>query len=177
VDTKLKGDIAEQAAILQALKRGWGVLKAIGDRLPYDLVFDVEGVLFRMQVKSAWFQELDDAYVVDNRRTKTNRRIMKRQLYEIKDFDFALVYIEELSLFYVFPVSVFIGFGSQIYLVESDKRQRRPRSAEYREAWGLISNGLHARKLACDYLSKSGNPEAVEIPSQASVNAEEGVET
>ncbi len=80
MDTKLKGDIAEQAAILQALKRGWGVLKTIGDRLAYDLVFDVEDVLVRVQVKSAWFQELADAYVVDNRRTKTNRRIMKRQL-------------------------------------------------------------------------------------------------
>jgi hypothetical protein len=33
MDTKLKGDIAEQAAILQALKRGWGVLRPVGDRL------------------------------------------------------------------------------------------------------------------------------------------------
>ena len=177
MDTKLKGDIAEQAAILQALKRGWGVFKTIGDRLPYDLVFDVDGVLIRAQVKSAWFQEADDAYVVDNRRTKTNRRIMKRQLYESKDFDFALVYLEELALFYVFPVSVFIEYGSQIYLVESGKRQRRPRSAEYREAWDLISTGLHTRKLVCDNLSKSGNPLAVVIPSQASAQAEEGVET
>src|SRR6516164_5659589 len=115
MDTKLKGDIAEQAAILQALKRGWGVLKPVGDRLPYDLVFDVAGALVRVQVKSAWFQKADDAYVVDIRRTKTNRRIMKRQPYRAKDFDFALVYLEDLSLFYVFPVDVFIGYGSQIY--------------------------------------------------------------
>ena len=170
MDTKLKGDIAEQAAILQALKRGWGVLKPIGDRLPYDLVFDVEGVLIKMQVKSAWFQEVDAAFVVDNRRTKTNRRIMKRELYGCQDFDFALIHLEELGLFYVFPVEVFIGYGSQIYLVESGKRQRRPRSADYREAWDLISNGLHARKLACDNLSKSGKPLAVVIPSQASAS-------
>src|SRR6266699_2001078 len=98
MDTKQKGDIAEQAAILQALKRGWGVLKPIGDRLPYDLVFDVEGILIRVQIKSAWFQESDNAFVVDNRRTKTNRRIMKRQAYESKDFEFALVYLEELTL-------------------------------------------------------------------------------
>ncbi len=44
MDTKLKGDIAEQAAILQAMKHGFGVLKPIGDRLPYDLVFDVSGL-------------------------------------------------------------------------------------------------------------------------------------
>ena len=47
MDTKLKGGIAEQAAVLHALKRGWGVLKPVGDRLPYDLVFDVEGILVK----------------------------------------------------------------------------------------------------------------------------------
>ena len=40
MSTRLNGDIAEQAAILHALKRGWGILKPVGDRLPYDLVFD-----------------------------------------------------------------------------------------------------------------------------------------
>ncbi len=139
MNTKLKGDIGEQAAILQALLRGWGVSKTLGDRLSYDLIIDIAGVLVRVQVKSAWYQESDDAYVVDNRRTKTNRRIMKRQSYEAKDFDFALVYLVELSLFYVFPVAVFIEYGSQIYLVESGKRQRKPRSAEYRDAWDRIS--------------------------------------
>src|SRR5207237_282147 len=103
MDTKLKGDIAEQAAILQALKRGWGVLKPIGDRLPYDLVFDVEGVLVKLQVKSAWYYEPDDSYLVDNRRTKTNRRVMVRESYGNNDFEFALVYVAELDLFYVFP--------------------------------------------------------------------------
>ena len=148
MDTKLKGDIAEQAAILQGLKRGWGVMKTIGDRLPYDLVFDVSGVLVRVQVKSAWFQESDDAYVVDNRRTQTNRRIMKRQAYRLKDFDFALVFLEELSLFYVFPIDVFIAYGSQIYIIESGKRQRKPRSAVYRDAWELISTWA-AREETC----------------------------
>jgi len=54
VSTKLKGDIAEQAAILQALQLGWGVLRPIGDRLAYDLVFDVQGILSKIQVKSSW---------------------------------------------------------------------------------------------------------------------------
>lgn len=46
MDTKLRGDIAEQASILHALKQGWGVLRPIGDRLPYDLVFIDELDLF-----------------------------------------------------------------------------------------------------------------------------------
>lgn len=109
MDTKLKGDIAEQAAVLHALKRGWGVLKPVGDRLPYDLAFDVEGTLIKIQVKYAWFDEGSSNYVADNRRTKTNRRLMLREAYKASDFDFALVYVETLDLFYVFPVNVFIG--------------------------------------------------------------------
>src|SRR5438132_4201521 len=97
VSTKLKGDISEQAAILQALKKGWGVLKPIGDRLPYDLVFDVEGSFVKVQVKYAWLDESSTNYVVDNRRTKTNRRTMVREAYKPSDFDFALAYIEQIN--------------------------------------------------------------------------------
>lgn len=139
MDTKLKGDIAEQAAIYQALKHGWTSLRPIGDRLPYDLVFDIGCKLVRIQVKSAWKQKKSGNYVVDNRRTKTNRRVMKRDSYCESDFEFALVYIEELDIFYIFPVTVFISYGSEINIVESKKRQRKPRSFEFRDAWHLIS--------------------------------------
>jgi PD-(D/E)XK endonuclease len=138
MDTKLKGDIAEQAAILQAMKHGFGVLKPVGDRLPYDLVFDVSGFLVKVQVKSAWLDLPSGNYVVDNRRTKTNRRVMLREAYQSSDFDFALAYVQEIDLFYVFPVNIFIGYGSEIHLVEAEKRQRKPRSAPYRNAWDLI---------------------------------------
>lgn len=138
VNTKLKGDIAEQAAILEALKRGWGVLKPLGDRLPYDLVFDVGGRLVRAQIKGAWFARSARNYVVDARRTKTNRRVMLREVYRPTDFDFALAYLPDRNLFYVFPVEVFIGYASEIHMVEAVKRQRKPNSAEYRDAWHLI---------------------------------------
>ena len=138
MDTKLKGDVAEQAAILQALKRGWGVLRPIGDRLPYDLVFDVKGALVKVQVKLAWFYPARGNYVVDSRRTRTNRRVMVRRRYRRTDFDFASVYLADRDLFYVFPVAVFTGYASEIHLVEAGKRQRKPQSAAYRDAWKLI---------------------------------------
>ena len=138
MNTKHKGDIAEQAAVLEALRRGWGVLHPVGDNQPYDLVFDVSGTLVKVQVKSAWFDEPSQNYVVDNRRTKTNRRTMVRSDYESSDFDFALVYLEDRSLFYIFPVDVFVSYGSEIHMVETDKRQRKPRSNQFRDAWELI---------------------------------------
>lgn len=143
MDTKLKGDIAEQAAILEALKRSWGVLKPVGDRLPYDLVFDINGRLIKIQVKSAWLSAATGNYVVDNRRTKTNRRIMLRSSYKESDFDFALIYIADIDLFYVFPIHDFIKYGSEIHLVETDKRQRKPHSTQFRDAWDLINQQEH----------------------------------
>lgn len=138
MDTKLKGDIAEQASTLQALKRGWGVLQPVGDRLPYDLVFDTGNTLLRIQVKSSWLDTAKQNWVVDNRRTKTNRRVMLRSNYRSNDFDFALLYIDQLSLFYVMPVDVFNAYGSEIHLVEEQKRQRKPASAAFRDAWSLL---------------------------------------
>lgn len=139
MSTKLVGDIAEQAAILRLLEYGWGVSKPVGDRLPYDLIADINGKLVKLQVKSAWFNTFDQNYCIDVRRTKTNRRQMLRSLYSNQDFDFALVYLPEKRIFYVFPVQVFIGFGSTLSLVENDKRQRKPKSANYREAFELIA--------------------------------------
>jgi len=139
MDTKLKGDIAEQAVILEALKQSWAVLRPLGDRLPYDLVLDVRGVLVKIQVKSAWLDKKSGNFVVDNRRTKTNRRRMLRELYKLSDFDFAIIYLNSMNIFYIFPIEIFTKYGSVIHIVEEKKRQRKPRSANYRNAWDLIS--------------------------------------
>jgi PD-(D/E)XK endonuclease len=167
MDTKIKGDISEQAAILHALKHGWGVLKPVGDRLPYDLVFDVGGTLVKVQVKCAWFDQPCGNYVVDNRRTKTNRRVMLREVYSPADFDFALAYLADRDLFYVFPVEVFISYGSEIHLVEADKRQRKPRSAEYRDAWDLILHWAAREETYVRQPVKVGEAVGGVTPSQA----------
>ena len=137
MDTKLKADIAESAAVTGLLKRGFKVLKPIGDRLPYDLALDIDGKLVRIQVKSAW--ERNGVYIVDSRRTKTNRHLMLRQRYSSKDFDFALLYIEDLDVFYIMPINIFTSYKSEISLVIDQTRQREPRSAKYRENWDLLS--------------------------------------
>ncbi|MBI3012634.1 MAG: endonuclease [Elusimicrobia bacterium] len=167
MNTSQKGNLAEQAATLEALKRGWGVLKPIGDCLPYDVVFDVEGTLAKIQVKLAWFDDVRENYVVDNRRTKTNRNTMIRDVYTPADFDFAMVYILDLNLFYVFPVDVFISYASEIHLVETDKRQRKPRSADYRNAWELISQWAAQKETYARTSVKFGEASGEVIPSQA----------
>jgi len=158
MNTKHRGDIAEQAAILEGLKRGWSVLRPVGDNRPYDLVFDVGGRFVKAQVKCAWFDLPSQNYVVDNRRTKTNRRRMIRQEYQPTDFDYALAYLPEKNVFYVYPVEVFIGFGSEIHMVEADRRQRRPRSSAYRDAWHLIAPWAPQEAILVGLLPNSGKP-------------------
>jgi len=139
MNTKQKGDIGETAVQLKAMKLGFGVLQPIGDRLPYDMVFDVNGKLLKIQVKTAWYNEKDDVYVVDVRRTKTNRRVMKREKYKNDDFEYAIVYIDELNRFYIFPSEIFNSYGGSISLVENiELRQRIPKSQYYLEKWELI---------------------------------------
>jgi PD-(D/E)XK nuclease superfamily protein len=166
MNTKQRGDIAEQAAVLEALTRGWGVLRPLGDNLPYDLVFDVGGQFVKVQVKHAWFDDPSQNYVVDNRRTKTNRRQMVRQDYKPSDFDFALVYLPEKNIFYVYPVEVFISFGSEIHMVEADRRQRRPRSSAYRDALHLIVQWASQEEILVRTPVKVGEAVSRVIPSQ-----------
>jgi len=144
MDTKLKADIAEYSVITALLKRGFKVLKPIGDRLPYDLAIDLDNKLIRIQVKSAWFDTKKHIYCVDVRRTKTNRRCMRRDRYSSEDFDFAILHIASLGVFYVIPFSAFNSYSSTICLVESAKRQRKPQSAQFREKWDLLSKGSSA---------------------------------
>jgi hypothetical protein len=139
MDTKLKADIAEFAVITELLRQGFRVLKPVGDRLPYDLAVDIKGCLVRMQVKSAWFSAKKNMYLIDARRTCTNRKKMLRKRYTSEDFDCAIIFIADRKVFYVMPVDVFNSYSSSISLVEGPRRQRPPKSASYRERWDLIA--------------------------------------
>lgn len=105
--------------------------------------------------------------MIDNRRTKTNRRVMIREVYTPSDFDFALAYLPNQDLFYIFPVDVFVSYASEIPLVETDKRQRRPRSAAYRDAWHLILQGAAQKETPARKPVKFGEAGGEVIPSQA----------
>lgn len=139
-DTKLRADIAESAVITELLRRGFNVLRPVGDRLPYDVGIDLNGKLIRLQVKSAWYEVSKRLYTVDARRTKTNRRRMRRAWYAVGDFDFAILYVPKENVCYVMPVETFMSYRSGISLVERDTRQREPRSVQFRERWDLLAS-------------------------------------
>jgi hypothetical protein len=134
------GDIGEYAILLKALKRGWGVATPIG-KPPYDLIFDIKGKLIKIQVKSAWFDKYSKSYKVDARRTRTNRRFMKRSSYDLSDFDFALCHILEKDLTYIIPIKIFISYkGSIPFVMEKRQGRKVAKSDKYKEAWDLIED-------------------------------------
>lgn len=138
LNTKHKGDVAEQAAILAALKRGWSVSVPIGDRDSYDLVFDIAGRLLKIQVKAAWKDERSNTHYCGTRMMKTNRKVYKSAFYNANDFDFALIYVDDFGVFYVVPVSEFVKYRGDMTLAERDTIHKKPRSAKFREAWDLL---------------------------------------
>jgi hypothetical protein len=77
------------------------------------------------------------------------------------------VFIEEIDIFYVFPRDVFIGYGSEIHLVEADKRQRRPKSADFRGAWNLTLQWAAQRETSVRIPHKFGEAAGGVIPSEA----------
>ena len=135
MDTKLKSDIAESAVVTELLKRGFRVLKPIGDRLPYDLAVDINGELLKLQVKSAWFRK--GAYIVDSRRTKTNRRQMLRERYNSRDFDFAVLKEWPLLLL-VFAIAV---AGKLLGTVLSSAFTKISIKKSLLLGWGMNSRG------------------------------------
>jgi hypothetical protein len=136
--TKVKGEMTEMTVALEGLALGWQVLKPLVDNCKYDLVFELKGKFIRVQAKTAWFDKNSKRFIVDARKTKTNRRVMKRVAYTPKDFDFAIVFIQELKLFYVFPSSVFTSYGSNIVFDPEEKGQRVLKSSKYKNAWHLL---------------------------------------
>ncbi|GAA4410762.1 hypothetical protein GCM10023187_35760 [Nibrella viscosa] len=74
-------------------------------------------------------------------------------------------------------MDVFISYGSEIHLIETDRRQRKPRSADYKDAWMLIEQRAVLKETSICTPVKLGEAVSVVIPSQASTKVEEGVET
>jgi hypothetical protein len=139
MDSKLVGDISVYLVITRLLAMGKRVLLPVGDRLPFDVAYlDDKENLVKIEVKTAWFYNRDQAYIVQIRRMKTNRRVYRFEKYEPGDFDLLITVIQEPQVMYIFPSKVALSYANSISIVEGVKRQRKPKSADYREAWHLL---------------------------------------
>jgi len=100
--TDLKGAIAESAIVHAAIKLGLSVSKPLTDGDRYDLIFDLDPGLIRVQCK--WATLFDDVVVVrcySCRRTGDGQ--MKRS-YAPTEVDAVTAYCNDLNRCFYFPI-------------------------------------------------------------------------
>ena len=91
MNSKQKGDISVGEAISHFLKREQEVLLPIGDKRPYDLVVEKNGLLQKVQCKFTDSKTSYGIFTVDLRLTGGNQSFHTVKYYGSNDFDVLLV--------------------------------------------------------------------------------------
>lgn len=94
MNSKQKGSVAVAQCIAKLYMLGYEVLLPIGDRNPYDLVFDDGNKLKKVQVKFAGKSSKGD-YKAGLRIAGGNQSFNYMKKYKDSDFDFLFVYTED----------------------------------------------------------------------------------
>jgi prevent-host-death family protein len=103
-----KGNIAEAAIALEAMKLGIEVLKPVAEHVRYDLAFDVGHHILRVQCKWATLKGPDVVYV-NSTRCRTRKRGYVRGTYLADEIDALAAYCAELDQCYLLPVELVAG--------------------------------------------------------------------
>jgi PD-(D/E)XK nuclease superfamily protein len=126
LSAKQRGELAELAFLYRAAALGLGVLKPMGDSLPYDAAVDNGRCLLRVQVKSVG-RPRRNLYQIH-----TVHGIDPKKPYTREQVDFLAAYVVSEELWLIVPVEVFAG-RCAIYVP-----MKGPRYRQYREAWHLL---------------------------------------
>ena len=106
-DTTLKGAIAEAAITAAAVELGIVVLRPLVEGRRYDLVFDVEHRLYRVQCK--WAPRRKGAVEVNLTTCRHTPRGYVYSTYDASEVDAVAVYCQELKTSYWLPIDVVAG--------------------------------------------------------------------
>lgn len=100
MDTNVKGKITEVEILSYIIKKGYSVSLPYGDKDRYDQIWDINGQLLRIQVKTAHLYTKNTGKAIEFKTTGTsNGRITS---YTKKDIDFFATYWE--GKVYIVPV-------------------------------------------------------------------------
>ena len=91
MNTKQKGDLAVAQCIAKLSLLGYEILLPLGDRKPYDLVFDDGQKLYKVQAKYAG-KSSRGKHVAHLRITGGNQSFNYARKYREEDFDYLYVY-------------------------------------------------------------------------------------
>lgn len=95
LNTKQRGNITEVECMLAFLKLGYNVLTPYGDCERYDFVVDINGTLYKIQVKSVNENHIDEGYIefkTSNKTTKNGKFV--RHVYDKEQIDYFMTSYE-----------------------------------------------------------------------------------
>ena len=99
--TKQKGNLTELQCLAAFMGQGCGVSIPYGDNSKYDFIADINGQLFKIQVKTSSLKD-ENAIKFSCRTTHVNCNGVKNERYSEKDVDFFATYWEDEC--YIVPV-------------------------------------------------------------------------
>ena len=103
MDSNAKGNVAELKIAAAAADLGIGVLRPLTEHERYDLVFDVEDQLLRVQCKWGTLKDgVIRAHLAGSRVSPTQGYI--RSTYDASEIDMIAIYVQDLDRCYVIPI-------------------------------------------------------------------------
>ena len=133
---KERGEWAELCFMARAAGMGMSVSKPHGDSRRYDVLVEVSGRIWRVQVKSTIYCRRGGEYSL-------NVMGPGRKRYEEGSVDFFAVYLIPVDAWYIIPAAV-LGKKLTLHFSPGGKRQKY---GKYREAWELL-RGEHPHPSA-----------------------------
>jgi prevent-host-death family protein len=106
IDSNHKGNVAEAAITAAAIKAGIPVLRPMVEHTRYDLVFEINSRLYRIQCKWAPLRDGVIQVRLTSSRYKSNGEQIRRT-YRADEVDAVAVYCEVLDQCYLLPPSLF----------------------------------------------------------------------
>lgn len=103
LNTKQRGNVTEVECMLAFLKLGYNVLTPYGDCERYDFVVDIQGKLYKIQVKSANDKHIQEGYIDFKTANKTTREgTFVRHTYTKDEIDYFMTSYDNKC--YLIPV-------------------------------------------------------------------------
>ena len=103
MDSNIKGNVAEQAIVLQAMRLDIPVLRPVGEHTRCDLALDIGGRLWRVQCKWAGLNSSRDVVTVNLATYRRTSEGYVRTTYSPEEVDLFGIYCGELDRCFLIP--------------------------------------------------------------------------
>ncbi len=120
-----KGNIAEAAIALEAIKLGVDVLKPVAEHGRYDLIFDLGERLLRVQCKWGSYDREMGVVTVRVGGSRHTPSGYIRSTYSAREIDAVAIYCEELKQSFLVPIEVAAGRSALRLRVSPPRNSQR----------------------------------------------------